>query len=123
VIIDIDHLYLKLQAVIRAHEQDRYTALLSHIKGVAFFGTPHRGSDLADWAKMFGNIISIASFGTRTNKRLIKELQGTSEVLSNISRSFVCRGNKDDLKIFSYYETERMPNLNCKVSFFILSVR
>ncbi|KAI9777234.1 MAG: hypothetical protein M1839_008964 [Geoglossum umbratile] len=36
-------------ALIRARERDRYETLLKKIRGVAFFGVPHKGSSTADW--------------------------------------------------------------------------
>lgn len=52
------------QAVVRAHERDCFGKLLQMIHGVAFFGTPHRGSSLAEWGTHFADILNIASFGT-----------------------------------------------------------
>lgn len=102
-----------MQALNLAHERERYDMLLSQIKGVIFFDTPHRGSDLANWAETLGNILKVANFGTSTNTRLARELNGRSEILRKISTSFVERGK--DLAIFSFYESEMMPNMNCKV--------
>ncbi|PVH83321.1 hypothetical protein DL98DRAFT_569779 [Cadophora sp. DSE1049] len=102
------------QALIRAHERDRFSSLLAHVCGIAFFGTPHRGADLASWATMMGNILWAASFGTSTNTKFAKELKSRSEVLDNISKSFVERGK--GLKILSFYETDKMDNLNCLAS-------
>jgi hypothetical protein len=90
------------------------SSLLSQIKGVFFFGTPHRGTNLAQWATLLENILKASSLGTSTNARLGKELQSRSEILSKISKSFVERGKS--LAIFTFYETEVMPYMNCKVS-------
>ncbi|RFU24043.1 hypothetical protein B7463_g12297, partial [Scytalidium lignicola] len=99
-------------ALNRAHERDRYSSLLSQIKGVFFFGTPHRGTNLAQWAALLENILKVSSLGTSSNARLMKELQSRSEILSKISKSFVERGKS--LTIFTFYETEMMPYMNCK---------
>jgi hypothetical protein len=98
----------------KAHERERYKTLLKHIFGVAFFGTPHKGADLASWSVTLGNILRAASLGTSTNVQLAKDLEGNSRVLAQISRSFVERGK--ELKIFSFYELDKMDNLNCRVS-------
>jgi hypothetical protein len=102
-----------MQALIRAHERDRFTDLVPHIRGVAFFGTPHRGASVADWGSLLANIIKAASFGAGTNTKLLLELRSRSELLQDISRSFVDRGKH--LTIFSFYETDKMDFLNCKV--------
>lgn len=63
---------------------------------------------------MFANILEAASFGTSTNARLSKGLKSHSETLCQISKSFVERGK--ELVIFSFYETDKWNNLNCRVS-------
>ncbi|KAK0123332.1 hypothetical protein ONS96_010326 [Cadophora gregata f. sp. sojae] len=73
------------QALVRAHERDRFSSLLAHVCGIAFFGTPHRGSDLASWAAMMGNLLKAASFGTSTNTKFAKELTSRSEVVEKQS--------------------------------------
>ncbi|RDW89219.1 hypothetical protein BP6252_01251 [Coleophoma cylindrospora] len=101
------------QALIKAHERGRYSDLLAHIHGVAFFGTPHRGSAVASWGNIFANIAKTASLGTSTNAMLTRDLKERSEVLSQISASFVERGGK--LDIFSFYETDKFPGLGCRI--------
>ena len=83
------------------------------IHGVAFFGTPHRGSSLAEWGTHFANILNIASFGTKTNSQLSADLEERSRILRSISKSFVDRGK--NLDILSFYETEKAEWLNCRV--------
>ena len=84
-----------------------------HIRSVFFFGTPHKGADLADWGYILANMIKTASLGTSTNAKLLNELRSRSEILQDISKSFVDRGK--GLVIFSFYETDKMEYLNCKV--------
>ncbi len=98
----------------KSHERERYKTLLEHIFGAAFFGTPHKGADLASWSLTLGNIPRAASLGTSTNVQLRKDLEGNSSVLAQISRSFVER--EKELKIFSFYELDKMDHLNCRVS-------
>ncbi|RDW70414.1 hypothetical protein BP5796_08811 [Coleophoma crateriformis] len=101
------------QALIRAHERGRYSDLLAYIHGVAFFGTPHRGSAVASWGNIFANIAKTASLGTSTNAMLTRDLKERSGVLSQISTSFVERGGK--LDIFSFYETDKFPGMSCRI--------
>lgn len=63
---------------------------------------------------MMGNILCTASFASSTNTKFAKELKSRSEVLDSISKSFVERGK--ELKILSFYETDKMDNLNCLAS-------
>lgn len=65
---------------------------------------------------MFGNILQVASLGTSTNTKFLEELKSRSELLCDISESFVERGK--DLHIFSFYETDKMDYMNCLVRVF-----
>ncbi|KAI1322949.1 hypothetical protein F5Y16DRAFT_403920 [Xylariaceae sp. FL0255] len=101
------------KALIRARERDRYEELLMKVRGVAFFGTPHRGSSSADWASILGNISNVLSLGTTTNTGLLKSLQQNSKVLQDVSESFVDRGK--GLRIISFCETRKLENTNILV--------
>ncbi|KAH8747004.1 ankyrin repeat protein [Hyaloscypha finlandica] len=101
------------KAIIRAHEKSLYQTTLDAIKGIAFFGTPHRGSALADWSTLASNILRAASFGVNTQTQLSKDLKKNSKVLQEISKSFVERAK--DLQLVSFYETEKMDFMNCRV--------
>jgi hypothetical protein len=107
------------KAIIRAHEKERYKSLLDSVRGILFFGTPHRGSALAGWSTLLSNVAVVASFGTKTNKGLSKDLQSQSFALQEISKSFVDRAKK--LQIVSFYETDKMDFLNCRVRVFSLT--
>lgn len=101
------------QAIIRAHERDRYHDLLQSVHGTMFFGTPHRGSSLANWSTVLGNVASYASLGSKTNWKLSQNLQTESGQLQEISKSFVDRAKT--LQIISFYETDKMDFLNQRV--------
>ena len=101
------------QSLVRARERDQFDELLRKIRGVVFFGTPHRGSSLADWGTMFANILKTASLGSSTNSQLSADLKERSKVLQSISKSFVDRSKS--LSIISFYETEKPDWLSCRV--------
>ena len=101
------------QSLVRARERDQFDELLRKIRGVVFFGTPHRGSSLADWGTMFANILKAASLGSSTNSQLSADLKERSKVLQSISKSFVDRSKS--LSITSFYETEKADWLSCRV--------
>lgn len=77
---------------------------------MAFFGTPHRGSSVADWTNILGRVVDAASLGFGTNPTLLKDLATQSKVLVDIYESFVDRGK--GLKIVSFYETEKLHKTN-----------
>ena len=86
----------------------RYNSLVAAIKSVIFMGTPHRGSDIANWSKILGRLANIPMLGNiRTD--LLKDLQPKSELLMTISSDFVERGA--GLSIFSIYERKFIPGL------------
>jgi len=103
------------RSVIRAHEQnEHYSGILGSIHGVVFFATPHRGSDLAFWDRIGTSLVRVGTFGYLTNTKLSKDLKVNSEMLRRISDSFAYRGGT--FKIRSFYETQPMVGLNCRVS-------
>ncbi|KAI3391627.1 hypothetical protein diail_7028 [Diaporthe ilicicola] len=98
------------KAIIRAHEKYRYHNLLRSVHGIMFFGTPHRGSSLANWSTVLSNVANFASLGSKTNWKLSQNLQTESGQLQEISKSFVDRAKS--LQIISFYETDKMEYLN-----------
>lgn len=48
-------------------------------------GTPHAGSDLANWAKILTGLSSVLK---RTNKEIVNVLRPGSEVLANLQQEF-----------------------------------
>jgi len=70
--------------------------MMSSVKAMVFFSTPHRGGQGAD---RLSTILGV--FGM--TKDYVKELASNSSFLQNINDDFtkVC----DDLKLFSFYET------------------
>ncbi|CZR66344.1 uncharacterized protein PAC_16245 [Phialocephala subalpina] len=97
------------KALILAHEQpERYADLSKSVRGVIFFGVPHRGSDVAYWGTFAANLLETIQLGFGTNSNFVKDLQRNSETLANISEQFFPLGDK--LKIRTFYETERLLN-------------
>lgn len=54
-------------------------------KGIAFMGTPHRGSWMADWAEMPASALGLAK---TTNKSLLKILETDNQFLESIQVGF-----------------------------------
>ncbi|KAK1484968.1 ankyrin repeat protein [Colletotrichum abscissum] len=92
------------QAVIMAHEKDRYySCILDQIHGVVFFGTPHRGSSLAAWDEIGTLIVKASTLGYATNSKLSSSLKVDSKFLRRTSESFAARG--EDFEVRSFYES------------------
>ncbi|KAJ4265302.1 hypothetical protein NW762_004587 [Fusarium torreyae] len=98
------------QALVRARERDRFTDLLKHIQGVAFFGTPHAGTSFADFGKVLASISKVSTLGVNTNTNVVNDLRKNSKALYNITQSFVDRSKA--LRILTFYETEKMDYLS-----------
>lgn len=81
---------------------------------MVFFGTPHRGSDLAFWDLTAVSLVQASTLGYVANAKLSKELKIDSKTLKRISELFAHRGAKFGIR--SFYETQCMPGLNCLVS-------
>ncbi|KAL2070583.1 hypothetical protein VTL71DRAFT_13609 [Oculimacula yallundae] len=90
------------KALIIAHEKsDRYSSISRDTFGVMFMGTPHRGSDIAFWGKLFGTMADILTAGS-IRTQLLKDLQPKSSCLGDICLQFVERSQT--LRIFTIYE-------------------
>ncbi|KAF8856809.1 hypothetical protein BDZ45DRAFT_457277 [Acephala macrosclerotiorum] len=95
------------RALALSHERGKlYQTILDAIKGVAFLGTPHAGSELATMLSLLAKISNVASFG-HTNNKLVSALKSQGDELLSISESFVERGEKLD-KIYSFFEQEKI---------------
>lgn len=66
--------------------------------------TPHRGSDLVPWAKVFSDVVNLVTLGQGIRKSLLGHLEEKSTVLVDISQQFVHRAA--DLKIMSFTEQQ-----------------
>ena len=82
--------------------------LLANIRGAIFFGVPHRGADLAYWAKFATQIIQNLSLGFVGNSNFVEPLVRNSATFAKISDLFIERGSK--IAIRTFYETKRMRN-------------
>ena len=86
----------------------RYHSLIPAIKSVIFMGTPHRGSNVANWSKILGQIANVPLMGS-LRVDLLQDLRPKSELLMTISSDFIERGA--GLSIFSLYERKFIPGL------------
>lgn len=60
-------------------------ALLESTAGIIFLGTPHTGSNIADWASILTKFSGIVR---PTNKPIVSVLQPGSEMLANLQQEF-----------------------------------
>lgn len=93
--------------MIVAHERSHvYGGVLEKIQSVLFFGTPHRGSDLAWWANFAADLTKALELGRGTNTNHSEAFKRNSEEISHISQQWAERSH--NIEIRTYYETERL---------------
>lgn len=70
-------------------------------KLIVFLGTPHRGSEYADWGRIATILMNIV---LDSNKKLVDNLGVNSELLDNVHERFLRIIREDELKVHSFYE-------------------
>ncbi|KAK5735516.1 hypothetical protein LTR17_008049 [Elasticomyces elasticus] len=98
--------------------EDHLRNLLESTEGICFMGTPHCGSQLADWGKV---ITSVAKLVKKVNQPIITVLQSESEVLARIQQEFhtMIRARNDagehKLRITCFFEDLDTPGVGTVV--------
>ncbi|KAB8253535.1 Alpha/Beta hydrolase protein [Aspergillus pseudonomiae] len=87
-------------------------------KGVVFMGTPHKGSWMADWAKISADALGLVK---STNKSLIDILQAENQLLEAIQNDFLSmvrelRENHRSLEVMCFFEELPLPVVGKVVS-------
>ena len=88
--------------------------ILEATEGIVFMGTPHCGSKLADWAKVF---TSMAKLVKGLNESIISVLQPDSEVLARIQQEFHtmirarCNVGKRQIRMLCFFEDHDTPGI------------
>ncbi|KAK1826132.1 hypothetical protein QBC39DRAFT_335302 [Podospora conica] len=80
-------------------------------KLVVFLGTPHRGSDAADWGKIAANLAILAL--QDSNRKVLDALQVDSEVLDNINLNFtnILDQSNGRIRVHSFQEGRGMTGI------------
>lgn len=66
--------------------EDHLKEIEKHVIGVAFLGTPHRGSDMASFTLAMANIVKMS--GRSVNTEILESLQKESPVLNSLENTF-----------------------------------
>ncbi|KAF5010114.1 hypothetical protein FDECE_3700 [Fusarium decemcellulare] len=102
------------EALVLAHEDNlRYGDIVKSTIGIVFMGTPHQGSNIADWTSFLTNSIQIVSGNRIVRNDLLRDLRTHSSTLLEISKSFLPRSS--NLVIMSFVETQVEPPLTVLV--------
>lgn len=91
------------QALIFAHTSPTSAPLFHHTRAVIFFGTPHKGSDLAGYGHTLARILSALTFSPAPT--LLIGLSPDNDRLGSLTREFIALVEEYGLRIYNFYET------------------
>ena len=90
----------------KSHVLQQYRAIHALTKALFFLGTPHRGSNSADWGIVLADITKVAL--QSPNVKLLRGLQTGSEILDRIHARFMELLVKPDFQVHSFQEDRGM---------------
>ncbi|KAI1127171.1 hypothetical protein F5Y10DRAFT_266376 [Nemania abortiva] len=99
------------RAIVRIHDDDAYKKIRVSTSGLAFFGTPHRGSNNAGWGDVVAGVARsvLGSTGNTLIEGLKKDSLFTRVALNTFRLLEPC------YKIISFYETRTLGSLGLVV--------
>jgi hypothetical protein len=95
--------------------EEHLRGIEKHTLGILFFGTPHRGSGIAPFAKSIGRLLQTA-LGKRVNTAILEALEQNSSILLDVEDWFgqwLRRRREGNLpvEITSFYEEMALPQI------------
>ncbi|KAH6970345.1 hypothetical protein BKA56DRAFT_661160 [Ilyonectria sp. MPI-CAGE-AT-0026] len=102
----------------RNNPDHRRRDIFAHLKGIVFMGTPHKGSWMADWAKMPASALGLVK---STNKSLLTILETNDQLLESIQARFLAlireqREAGRQLEVTCFFEELPLPVVGKVVS-------
>lgn len=103
------------QALIEARKQTSFHDIYNNTYAIIFFGTPHRGSNVASWGLLLSGIAQAAQIDT--NDGILKDLdpKSGSSKLEELRLDFddVLRDSQraERLRVFSFQEEQGMTGI------------
>jgi hypothetical protein len=105
----------KRQALIIAEQETAYKQICHNTLGIIFFGTPHQGSSIANYATTTTRTLLILA--NKPNAELLESLRKGSPALKQLGEDWKAHHERRPYKIASFYETRTMRGLRGLVSF------
>ena len=93
-----------MQALTASHVDARFQTIKERTVGIAFFGTPHRGSAKASYGKVLASVATTVMH--RPSSKLIDALQSKGDTLQRLNSDF--RFQLVNYQILTFYETRAM---------------
>jgi cytochrome bd-type quinol oxidase subunit 1 len=103
------------QALIIAEQEAPYKHIFNSTLGIIFFGTPHQGSSIANYATTLTRTLHILA--NKPNAELLKSLQKGSPSLKHLGEEWKKHHDRRPYEIVSFYETRTMKGLKYLVIF------
>ena len=107
------------QALIEARKTTNDPSMLqiyNNSYGIIFFGTPHRGSEVASWGRLFKNIAQAAQIDANGSILTDLDPKSGSSKLEELRLDFddVLRDSQraEELRVFSFQEEQGMTGVN-----------
>lgn len=100
--------------VSRGSAQQHTKDLLENTIAIAFMGTPHLGSNLANWESPISKLLNLLR---KSNSEIVGVLQPGSEMLAAVQQEFHTmlndrsKNNSKHIDIFCFYEEVAYPGL------------
>lgn len=98
------------QTLVIASQEAPFSHVINSTRGVIFFGTPHQGSGLANYASTLTRVPS--SLALKPPPALLNSLKNKSLSLANLTDDFKKLAIFQNISIVSFYETRTMTILS-----------
>jgi hypothetical protein len=103
------------QALIIAEQESPYKHIFNNTLGIIFFGTPHKGSSIANYATTLTRTLLILA--NKPNSELLESLRKGSPSLKQLGEEWKEHHDRRPYGIVSFYETRTMKGLRDLVRF------
>ncbi len=101
-----------IKALLLARIEHRYESIYQQTIGITFFGTPHRGSEIADYGGVLAKIATTIMH--KPASKLVQALKSNSDELVQLTSDF--RHQIPKYSIVSFFELKPMGIPNSLVS-------
>jgi hypothetical protein len=102
------------QALVLAEQESPYKQIYNSTLGIIFFGTPHQGSNLANYATTITRTLLVLA--KKPNAELLESLRKGGPALKQLSEDWKAHHERMPYQIVSFYETRTMKGLRSLVS-------
>ena len=100
------------QALLQAFIEPQYNEIHLHTLGIIFLGTPHRGSDKANYGRILARVATAAM--NKPPSHLVNALHTNSDSLMRLSSDF--RFRLPNYQVVSFYEMKPTKPFSTVVS-------